>query len=126
MEEETTDAPAPEAVAPKATLTQNCIYLFAGDTFELPYVLEDSGADPGDVEWVSSDDCVTVQKGVVTAVREGHSYVSAGNDSCCLVYVLPEEMPVLSIDTDGWAITSKTDYTPCEVSLSTENERYNL
>lgn len=111
---------------PKATVSQNCIYLFAGDTFQLPYILEDSEADPDDVVWVSSADCVTVQKGVITAVKEGYSYVSAGNDSVCLVYVLPDEMPVLRVRTDGQNISSKTEYTQCQVSLSTENEQYDL
>lgn len=126
-EETTPDGSDPGKVdAPKATPTQSCIYLFAGETYALPYTLEDDGANPDDVEWVSSDDCVTVQKGTVTAVKEGYSYVSAGNDRSCLVYVLPNEMPVLRVDTDGAAITSKTEYTRCRVSLSTENEQYTM
>ena len=115
-----------EPEAPKATVKQNCIYLVAGDSWELPYTLEDSDADPEAVVWTSSDDCVTVEKGSVTAVKEGYAYVSAGNESSCLVYVLPGKMPVLSIDTGGSQIASKTEYTSCRVSLSTENEQYNL
>lgn len=116
-----------EAVsAPKATVTQNCIYLFAGETCQVPYALEDSGADPDDVVWVASNDCVTVEKGRVTGVKEGYAYVSAGNDSACLVYVFPTEMPVLRIETNGQAIVSKKEYVPCKVSLSTENEQYEL
>lgn len=127
MEETTPNAGVSAEVAvPEATLTQSCIYLFAGDTRELPYTLADSDADPDDVEWVSSNDCVTVQKGIVTAVKEGYAYVSAGNDSLCLVYVLPNEMPVLKINTDHQTIASKTEYTRCQVSLSTENEQYGL
>lgn len=123
----TTDgSEAEEIAAPKATVDQNCVYLFAGDTYQLHFTLEDGEANPDDVVWVSSDDCVTVEKGNLTAVKEGASYVSAGNDTACLVYVLPTEMPVLSIDTGGQHITSKTEYTPCQVSLSTENEQYGL
>ena len=123
----TSDASVPEdIVPPKATLNQSCIYLFAGETYALPYTLEDEDADPEDVAWTSSDDCVTVQAGSVTAVREGASYVSAGNDSSCLVYVFPKEMPVLSIQTGGKAINSKKEYTQCQVSLSTENGEYNM
>lgn len=127
IEETTSDESDLEPVeAPKATLDQHCVYLFAGDTFPLPYTLEDSEADPDDVVWVSSTDCVTVEKGSVTAVKEGASYVSAGNDSFCLVYVLPDTMPVLRVDTDGQAIASKQEYVRCQVSLSTENEQYCL
>lgn len=126
-EETTSDEGIPgEVEAPKATLTQSCMYLFAGDTCQLPYILEDSEADPEDVEWVSSDDCVTVQKGSITAVKEGYAYVSAGNDSYCLVYVLPDEMPVLRVDTGGSSIASKKEYTQCRVSLSSENEQYTI
>lgn len=126
--EETTpnDSDSEDIEAPKATVNQNCIYLFVGDTFSLPYTLEDGEADPESVVWVSSEDCVTVEKGVVTAVKEGYAYVSAGNDSFCLVYVLPIEMPVLSINTDNRKISSKTEYTQCQISLSTENEQYNM
>lgn len=126
-EETSSDESALEEVeAPKATITQSCMYLFAGDTYQLPYTLEDSEADPEDVEWSSSDDCVTVQKGSVTAVKEGYAYVSAGNDSQCLVYVLPGKMPVLRVNTEGSPIASKKTYTKCSVSLSTENEQYNM
>ena len=123
--EETTSIPE-EIPAPAATITQNCIYLFAGDTWQVPYILEDGEADPEAVEWTSSGDCVTVQNGSITAVKEGCAYISAGNDSSCLVYVLPAEMPVLRVDTDGSAIASKKEYTQCRVSLSTDNEDYTL
>lgn len=127
IEETTTEESAPvEVEPPRATLDQRCIYLFVGDTWELPYTLEGDGANPEDVEWISSKDCVTVQKGRITAVKEGYSRVSAGNDSFCLVYVLPNELPVLRIRTNGADIYSKTEYTPCQVSLSTENGQYNM
>lgn len=120
-EDEETSAPDKTTYA---AISETCIYLFAGESYDLQFTAESAGGegDPAELEWTSSSACVTVKDGRVRAVAEGFAIVSGGGESRCVVRVIPEDMPVLSVNTDGVAITSKETYVPCLVGMRTEND----
>ncbi len=120
------DPPAePLPPADTADIHLQTIYLYIGDSYTLPYIRYTSGFTRPPV-WAASTDCVTVTDGVVTAVKEGYAMVTAGGSTDCLVRVLPNTLPVLSIDTDGAAINSKETYTPCSIDVESESGDFDI
>ena len=119
----TQSPPKPEVppVKPTAEIDLQTVYLYVGDTYELPYTLGKGVAEDAVLPWSSSRDCVTVKDGTVTAVKEGYAIVSAGGSTTCHVRVLPETLPNLMITTNGVEIDSKETYTDCFVSVMSES-----
>ncbi len=86
-----TAAPSPSATAePSATATntpsldvtkiilnKTTLELKVGETFELVPEFEPEGAVSGNIAWNSSDPCITVENGKVTAVTSGTAVVEA-------------------------------------------------
>ena len=115
--ESETEPPAPKT----AQILTKTLYLFEGQSFPLNYVARDPS---GEVDFEISTDCVTVEGGNVTAIKEGHAVISAGEDSSCSVKILPHKMPELYVFVDGKKINSKEDYVACQVSVTTKSEEY--
>ncbi len=126
-----TAAPPPAEPTPvqlTADVKLQTVYLYAGESYALPHTLsarEDHAAVLNPV-WTATHDCVTVKDGVVTAVKEGYAIVSAGGTNDCLVRVLPNALPVLSIDTDGAKIDSKETYTVCSIDVESESGDFDM
>ena len=126
-----TAAPPPAEPTPvqlTADVKLQTVYLYVGESYALPHTLsarEDHAAVLNPV-WTATHDCVTVKDGVVTAVKEGYAIVSAGGTNDCLVRVLPNELPVLSIDTDGAKIDSKETYTVCSIDVESESGDFDM
>ncbi len=110
---------------PTAEISESSIYLFVGEKYALNYTanfLSDETKVTDQIVWSSSSDCVTVENGTVRAKKEGYAIVSGGGASRCVVRVLADNMPVISISTDGASITSNEIYVPCLIDLETEND----
>ncbi len=117
---------ATDAQSPTVTIKNSCIYLMVGSSQELNFDVDKSNAATDEIIWSSSTNSVSIRDGVVVAEKEGYSYVSANGGNSCLVCVIPKNMSKMSINTNGTAITSKELYTPCTVSLSTDNSAFSF
>lgn len=107
-----------------ALIRESCIYLFVGEKYELSFTASTSegAGDPKKIVWSTSSDCVAVECGTVRALKEGFATVSGGGASTCTVRVIADDMPVISVNTNGASITSKETYVPCLIGIKTENE----
>ena len=127
---EITEAPPtePTPVQLTADVELQTVYLYAGESYSLPYTLSEreGHAAVTNPVWSASHDCVTVKDGVVTAVKEGYAIVSAGGTTDCLVRVFPNKLPVLSIDTDDAKIDSKETYTVCSIDVESESGDFDM
>ena len=126
---------APEAdPVPLGIVKDELIYLFEGENQRLRYLIDANGVknpEAGDIVWTSTSDAVRVKNGIVYAEKQGYAYVSGGDDTKCLVRVLPKNMPELSVDTGGVEVKrdeSNPDvYVSCTVSLTADtNAAFNL
>lgn len=116
----------PKKTPPTVSIQESCLYLFAGDSYNLNYIVDKSESTTDEIVWCSSSDCVTIENGIVTAETEGYAYISANGSERTLIRVLPLDLPILSIDTDGAHIDSKNDYTPCLIDVSSTNDLYSF
>ncbi len=123
---EPTEPTEPIAPPPSAEVTLETVYLSVGESYTLPFSANADGITATDLSWVSSHDCVTVENGIVTAVKEGFSFVSAGGETSCHVRVLPQTLPTLAVNTNGEAIDSKELYTACSVSVKSESGDFDM
>lgn len=118
----------PTPVPLTADVELQTVYLYVGESYSLPHTLsarEDHAAVTNPV-WISSHDCVTVKDGIVTAVSEGYAIVSAGGTTDCLIRVLPNTLPILSIDTNYEKINSKETYTACTIDVESESGDFDM
>ncbi len=122
-ESETEPATEPP-VPPTAEITEKIIYLMEGESHALQYTVNEDENTAGDPVWSASSDAVTVEGGVVTAKKDGYAVVSAGGERTCTVRVIPREMPTVSVNTNGVAITSRETYVPCLVDVDSTNEDF--
>ncbi len=106
---------------PKVTIKNDCVYLMVGDSYQLGYTIDDSIAKTDTIVWNSSNDSVSIIDGLITAKKEGYSYVSANGGNECLICIIPKNMAKLTIDTNNTPINSKDVYTNCKVSMNTDN-----
>ncbi|MBQ8213982.1 MAG: CotH kinase family protein [Clostridia bacterium] len=109
---------------PTAEIVDGIFYMFEGEMRRLNYTVHTPEGAEGEVEWASSSDSVLVENGIVYAKKEGYAIVSGGGERNCVVRVLPKTLPILNINTNGVAITSKENYVDCRVDLSTSNADY--
>jgi hypothetical protein len=124
---EDTAAAMPPTVSdkvPTAEIADGIFYMFEGEMRRLNYTVHTPEGAEGEVEWASSSDSVIVENGIVYAKKEGYAIVSGGGERNCVVRVLPKTLPILNINTNGVAITSKENYVDCRVDLSTSNADY--
>ncbi len=117
--------PMPDPNTPSAEIDLQTVYLYVGDSYTLPYTRNENTTDKDVLPWNSSHNCVTVENGVIKAVKEGYSFVSAGGTSYCHVRVLPKTLPNLSVWTNGAEIDSNLNYTDCLVTVSSESFAFN-
>ena len=121
--EDRTEAAAPKPLEdPYAIFEQRYLTLFAGDSFDLDYGI----VGEGDVRWTSSDACVSVVDGEISALGEGSAVICGGGADVCYVRVLPEEPSRLYVDAGGVAITSKEEYVTCRISVDSDNDAHDL
>lgn len=113
-------------IRPTVIPQETCLYLFEGDSYDLRYIVDDSESTTDKIVWASSSDCVTVENGIVTAQTEGYAYISANAGAQTLIRVLPLELPILSVDTDGMKIDSREDYTPCVIGVNSTNDQFSF
>ena len=124
--EQTTEAPPPaqepSVPAPTAEITDGIFYMFEGEMRELSYTVNTPEGAVGEVQWsVSDSNLARVENGSVYALREGFCEISGGGTRTCVVRILPKDIPTLSVNTNGVAVTSKEDYVKCSVGLSSSN-----
>lgn len=112
-----------ETPAANVDIKNEAIYIMAGETYELGYEVDNKA---GKVEWSSSTDCATVENGVVTAVKEGYSRVSANGGDSVLIVVLPKTMASISVNTNGQNLIDRETYVSCKVSVNSENKDYSM
>ncbi len=108
------------------TLKDTCVYMFVGSSHALKYELDKTDSSNQEIAWSTSSDSVTVNNGIVFAKKEGYAYVSANSSNKCLICVIPQNMPIMSVDTNNQAINSKDVYTNCTISLKTDTSRYSF
>lgn len=119
-EDVTTSEPAPDPIE----IVTPTVYLMAGESYELTYKTEGTRDE---AVWSSSSDCVTVENGVITAVKEGFSHISANGGNECLVYVLSDKLSTVTVKTaSGQKITSRDVYVSCHVSVNSDNDEYDM
>ena len=126
--------PVDEQPRPVAVIKDTLIYLFEGDSIQLRYSTDANGvtnAKASDIVWTASTNCVSVQKGKVTALKQGYAYVSGGGDTQCLIRIVPKDMPELVIDAGGVKIVRDENdpdkYYNCTISLTAaSNPAFNL
>ena len=119
------DANTEAPVGPSyAVIHERCVYLFVGERYSLPHTVRADGGEgnPAAIEWTSSSDCVTVNNGTIFAQKEGFAIVSGGGDTECVIRVVNDNMPTITVNTNGASITSKENYVPCLVGMETDNE----
>ena len=109
---------------PYAEITDKVFYMFEGESRPLNYVVCVLDDATKSIDWSASNDCVTVEDGMVYARKEGYSVVSGGGESSCVVRVLPKDLPTLRLEVGGTPITSKEVYVDCRVSMDTTNEEF--
>ena len=119
----TPEITTPEPPAANVDIKNEAIYIMAGETYELNYEVDNKA---GKVEWSSSTDCATVENGVVTAVKEGYSRVSANGGDSVLIVVLPKTMASISVNTNGQNLIDRETYVSCKVSVNSENKDYSM
>jgi len=128
LETEAVTDPAP---VPTAVIHETVFYLFADSIHDINYsVSETNGVPDGvaeDIVWTSSNEwCVGVKNGRIYARREGFAVISGGGDTSCTVRVIPRRMPTVSIDTGGAPILSLDSYTPCYISVDSQNRDFSF
>ena len=134
---ESQPATNPDAVpqpCPIAVIKDEVIYLFEGDSQALRFSTDANGATnprASDIVWTASPECVKVENGTVTALKQGYAYVSGGGDTGCMVRIVPKDMPEMNIDAGGAEIVrdpANIDrYYDCSISLiAKSNAAFNL
>ena len=103
---------------PTAVIREKVFYLFVDDFYTLDYTVSETNGIP---DGKADERCVGVKNGRVYARREGSAIVSGGGESYCTVRVVSRTMPTITVDTRGEHILSTTTYTPCYISVDSQN-----